>query len=164
MTLTKTVLRGASLTAAFALFASTAFANDILTIKGIDKSGQETTQTFTLEDLDTFETTEFSTANDYIETVATFSGPLLRDVIAEYELPEDGTITMTALNDYAINMPIEDIMNYDVILSTRLNGKEMSVREKGPIWVMYPVDDNPELALPSINGRMIWQLDEINVR
>ncbi len=39
----------------------------------------------------------------------------------------------------------------------------MPVREKGPVWVIYPMDDNPELRNDLYNDRLVWQLKEISV-
>jgi hypothetical protein len=34
----------------------------------------------------------------------------------------------------------------------------------GPIWIVYPRDDFPELQLETVNARWVWQLTEIEVR
>lgn len=39
----------------------------------------------------------------------------------------------------------------------------MAVREKGPIWVIYPMNDHPELRSDTYNDRLVWQLKEISV-
>ena len=39
----------------------------------------------------------------------------------------------------------------------------MSVREKGPLWVIYPFDSDPEYQTEVIYSRSIWQLDRIVV-
>ena len=59
---------------------------------------------------------------------------------------------------------MEDFANYPVILATRLDGAEMSVRDKGPIFVIYPFDDAPELNNETYFGRSAWQVKSIEVR
>jgi hypothetical protein len=39
----------------------------------------------------------------------------------------------------------------------------MSVREKGPLFVMYPFDEQPALRTSVYFGRCIWQLKAIEV-
>ena len=39
----------------------------------------------------------------------------------------------------------------------------MSVREKGPIWVIYPYDHDADYRTDTIFSRSIWQLDRIDV-
>jgi hypothetical protein len=44
-----------------------------------------------------------------------------------------------------------------------MDDRPMSVREKGPLWVIYPFDDVPEYQNETIYSRSIWQLDRIEV-
>ena len=44
-----------------------------------------------------------------------------------------------------------------------MNGDVMLVRNKGPLWVVYPYDENPEYRSEVIYSRSIWQLDRIEV-
>ena len=39
----------------------------------------------------------------------------------------------------------------------------MSVRDKGPVWVLYPFDAGAEYRTDLIYERSIWQLDRIDV-
>ncbi len=41
-----------------------------------------------------------------------------------------------ALNDYAIEVSIADAREWPTILAVKANGKYMSVRDKGPLWVV----------------------------
>ena len=43
------------------------------------------------------------------------------------------------------------------------NGEPMSIRDKGPLWIIYPFDDNPDYQTEVIYSRSIWQLDQIHV-
>ena len=94
-----------------------------------------------------------------------FTGPLLRDLLAEAGLPAAGgtTARCIALNDYRVDIPLEDARRIDVVVARLLDGKPMSVREKGPLFVIYPFDDRPELRTSVYFGRCIWQLKAIEV-
>ena len=37
----------------------------------------------------------------------------------------------------------------------------MSVRDKGPLWVMYPFSDAPALKTETNYSRCIWQLNRL---
>lgn len=95
--------------------------------------------------------------------VQQFEGPLMRDVLADIGITGD-TIEATALNDYLARFPISDIYDYDVIMALKMNGKQMSVRDKGPIWIVYPRDDFRELQDLRYDRRWVWQLNHIYVR
>lgn len=92
-----------------------------------------------------------------------FEGPLgaaLLDLVGA-----TGTVLrVTALNDYAVEIPVADLRKWPVILATKIDGKPISVREKGPIFVIYPFDDDPSLYNELYFGRSAWQLKAIEVR
>ena len=76
---------------------------------------------------------------------------------------EGQQLLMTALNDYAIEVPISEAVSGGPILATRANGEVLSVRDKGPIWVIYPFDDNAAYKTEVTYSRSIWQLKSIKV-
>lgn len=133
-------------------------AQDILTVTTPDR-----VESFTLEEILAMPQTIIVTKNDYVDEATTFQGPSLRYVLEELEVTRDTTLKMVALNDFSVEVPAADAFEYDVILAVLLNGDTMSVRDKGPIWVIYPMDENPELHDDIYNGRLAWQLKNISV-
>ncbi|SFO90119.1 hypothetical protein SAMN05216601_103196 [Ectopseudomonas composti] len=69
----------------------------------------------------------------------------------------------TALNDYSVLIPYEDIQRYDPLVAYQLDGRFMSIRDYGPLYLIYPFDDHPELHQQMFYNRSIWQLSEIHV-
>lgn len=69
-----------------------------------------------------------------------------------------------ALNDYEAVIPLADFRRYGVILAYRKDGVPMGVREKGPLFVVYPFDADPGLNREEILGRSVWQLKSLEVR
>ena len=45
-----------------------------------------------------------------------------------------------------------------------MDGEELRVRDKGPLWIVYPRDDFPELDNRLIRSRWVWQVKELMVR
>ncbi|MGR3607464.1 MAG: oxidoreductase, partial [Sulfitobacter sp.] len=43
-------------------------------------------------------------------------------------------------------------------------GSLMSRRGKGPLWIVYPYDNNPSYKTETIYSRSIWQMDRIAVK
>ncbi len=72
------------------------------------------------------------------------------------------TISATALNDYAAPLPAADAQT-GAIVAYRMNGEYMSVRGKGPLWIIYPFDERPELKAEAIYARSIWQLRKMTL-
>jgi hypothetical protein len=98
-----------------------------------------------------------------VEDLTTFQGPSLRSVLNDIDVDRTANLKMVALNDYASKVPASDAFTYGVILAVLRDGEVMSVRDKGPIWVIYPMDDNPELQREIFNSRLVWQLKSISV-
>lgn len=99
----------------------------------------------------------------YSKQPRTFTGVLLRELLAAV----GGQATImhaTALNDYSADIPATDWTDNDALLAYWLDGKPMSVRDKGPLVVIFPFDDHPELRTAVHYGRSIWQLTGIDLR
>ncbi|MDZ7920113.1 molybdopterin-dependent oxidoreductase [Rhodoferax sp.] len=94
---------------------------------------------------------------------AEFTGPLLRDVLAAAGA-KGNKIVAVALNDYKTDIPFDDATQHDVILARLMNGKPMPVREKGPLFVVYPLDAKPELQSQIYYNRSAWQLARLIVQ
>ena len=56
------------------------------------------------------------------------------------------------------------VTDYDVILAMWANGVRLSRRDKGPIWLMYPLDDHPELSEAKYSSRLVWQLVRMELK
>ena len=72
-------------------------------------------------------------------------------------------LRVTALNDYVTEIPVADFRDNPVILATAIDGKSLSVREKGPIFIIYPFDEQPSLNNETYYGRSAWQVKSIEV-
>ena len=93
----------------------------------------------------------------------TFSGPLLRAVLEEAGATGD-KLVVKAINDYSAEVPMEDAQKLDTILATSMDGKSMSIRDKGPLFLIYPFDQNPDLYTEKYFSRSVWQIKEVEVQ
>ncbi|MGR3755599.1 MAG: molybdopterin-dependent oxidoreductase [Tranquillimonas sp.] len=149
--------------AAIGLFAAqVASAQAILTVVQNDAAGNQVSKEYTAEQLLDMDPVEITTMNDYLDAPHVFTGPLLRDLI-DTELKATDSIEVTALNDYKTKIPAAEALKYDVIVAVLQDGERMSLRDKGPFWVIYPMSDNPELQDPGFNDRLIWQLSGVKL-
>ena len=76
---------------------------------------------------------------------------------------EGDVLRAMALNDYAIVIPASDAVEGGPIIAYARNGAPMAVRDKGPLWVIYPYDSAPEYQTEQVYARSIWQLVSIEV-
>jgi hypothetical protein len=104
-----------------------------------------------------------TTSTPWTDGLSVFEGPLLCDLLER--VGAEGTVLRArALNDYVAEIPISDCERYPVILALTRDGERLSRRDMGPIWIVYPRDDFPELQIETVNARWVWQLTEIEVR
>ena len=69
-----------------------------------------------------------------------------------------------ALNDYPAELPIDDIRKHDVLLALKRNGEYMPVQNKGPIFIVYNFDSDPELKSQKFYSRSVWNIAKLEVR
>jgi hypothetical protein len=96
------------------------------------------------------------------EGETTFAGPLLSEILKEIGA-SGTTLVVKALNDYSVEIPISDATDFQTILAMSKDGKMMSVRENGPLFLIYPFDKKPELYNEKYFSRSVWQIREIEV-
>ncbi len=87
-------------------------------------------------------------------------GVLARDLMA-YLGAKGENMKFVALDGYIMDVPVSDIHNYDVVIATEIDGKTLSVRDKGPAWLIYPVSDHQELDDTVHEARSVWQIKTI---
>ncbi len=69
-----------------------------------------------------------------------------------------------ALNDYVVDIPLEEFARHEVLIAWSLDGRRLSRRGKGPLWIVYPWSDHPELDTRLIRQHSVWQLDRLAIR
>ena len=114
-----------------------------------------------LDDLEALPQTTVATENEFSDGVVSYRGPLVRDVLALSGLEGLDEVRFTAANDYFVDIPTSDFTAYDAILAMEADGNRLSRREKGPLWLMYPISDHTELRDPIYMRRLIWQVIRI---
>lgn len=92
-----------------------------------------------------------------------FEGPLGRALL-EVVGASGEMLEVTALNDYSATVPVADFFSHDVILAMKMNGEYMRVRDKGPLFIVYPFDSDSELTSDVIHYRSVWQIKHILVK
>lgn len=136
----------------------------VLTIEGkIAHTNADGRADFDLAMLQSMPPVKFRTSTPWTEGVTEFEGVRLDDVLALVGAT-GGKLRASALNDYAADIPISSAIEAGAILAYRVDGQEMPVREKGPIWIMFPLDDRPELKTETTYSQCVWQLRRLTVK
>jgi hypothetical protein len=136
----------------------------VLTVSGaVSATNDGDKVAFDAATLDAMPQRTLKTRTPWYPHAAEFSGPLLQDVLKRAGA-KGSTLRITALNDYGVNVPFSDATDHGAILARKVDGKVLSIREKGPLFLMYPFDEKPELKRDEIYSRAIWQINRIVVK
>jgi len=136
----------------------------ILTVTGkVQNPNAYREASFDMEMLMALPATRIETTTPWTEGVTQFEGVRL-DVLLKH-IAAKGTVgEFMALNDYAVRIDLADFEKQTAIIAYQMNGKPMSVRNKGPLWVIYPLDHIAESEAAFYRDRMIWQLRSIDIK
>jgi hypothetical protein len=138
-----------------------AFAEDVLL--SIDAQGDGSAiKTFTDQELLAFPQIEFKTSTIWTPEPFTFSGPSLASVLKAADAAK-GALSMVAVNDYKVEVPFDRIEDRAPIIANRINGAPFSIRDKGPLWLVFPFDAHPRFQTEETYSFSIWQLTQIRV-
>ena len=113
--------------------------------------------------LEALGTSELSQETPWTEGRQTFGGVLASKLLDAVGARGD-TVLAHAINDYEVSIPLADFRRYPVLLALTQNGKYMRVRDKGPIWIVYPREAYPELDNEETKQKWVWQLSSMQVR
>jgi hypothetical protein len=91
-----------------------------------------------------------------------FKGVLLTDLLDKVKA-QGQKIRVTALNMYSADIDVKTLEQFPIILAYAMDGEAMSIRDKGPLWVIYPVKEFPELDQLKHVSSMVWQVNSIVV-
>lgn len=136
----------------------------ILTVSGdIEHTNGEGVAEFDLAMLESLGLGELTTSTAWTEGRPVFEG-VSAQALMTLVGARGGMVRAEALNDYHVDIPLSDFRDFPVLLALKMDGKYMRVRDKGPIWIVYPLDQYAELDRPDIQHRWIWQLRHLHVK
>jgi len=104
--------------------------------------------------------TTFKTNTIWLEKAVEFTGVNLKAIL-DYAGASGTLIHAIALNDYKVDIPTDTADMDAPMVAYHIDGETMSSREKGPLWVVYPYDQDVKYRTELIYSRSIWQLDRL---
>lgn len=136
----------------------------ILTIDGaITETNGDGVAQFDLDQIKALPAATFTTTTTWTTGDQEFTGVPLKALL-EAVGATGGTITATALNNYAVDIPAETLSDTAPIVAYLINGETFSRRDKGPLWIVYPYDSDPQYQTELVYGWSIWQLSNLTVK
>ncbi len=136
----------------------------ILTVTGkISVTNKDGAAQFDRAMLEALGETSFSTTTPWYKEPVKLEGVALAKLLDAVGATGDRIVSV-ALNDYSAEMPVEDARKFGVILALKRDGEYMTVRDKGPIFIVYPFDSDPDLKAQKYYSRSVWQVSRIEVK
>nr|WP_246590185.1 molybdopterin-dependent oxidoreductase [Marinobacterium ramblicola] len=99
----------------------------------------------------------------WTDGVQRFQGVALNELLLAVGA-QGSTLRAMALNDYQATINLDELRDVQVLLAVKLNGRHMRVRDKGPLWIVYPTDSFSAADLPRHQSNMVWQLRSLEIR
>jgi len=136
----------------------------VLTISGkIGNTNDGDKAEFDMPMIESLGIDSFKTKTPWYKDPVTFSGVPMAKLL-QYVGATGTSVTVTALNDYATDIPIDDFKTHPVLLATKRDGAYMPVRDKGPLFIVYNYDSNAELQHQRFYSRSAWQVVRMVVK
>lgn len=123
--------------------------------------GETETVRYSNAELERFDAYALTTKTPWRDAPAVFEGVLLTDVLAEHGLDDEPTLRIVAENDYVVEVPREVWTSRPALIATRVDGVGLSRRDRGPFYLVFPLD-----ADPSTGGEFatywVWMMADIS--
>lgn len=134
----------------------------LLTVTGnIQETNADGQAQFDRAMLEAFEWHEVTTYSPYVEGAQVYSGPLMADVLKMVQA-QGSVIMAAALDDYVAQIAFDDAVNHGAILAMASGNRPLSVRQKGPIRVIFPLTE-AQAEEKRFFVEMVWQLKSLNI-
>lgn len=106
---------------------------------------------------------EFETATPWTVGVHRYRGPTLVSVLAAQGAAGASVLDVVALNGYRQRVDLSLFAKVPLTLVRHQDGKPLTRRNKGPLWLLLPLSAHPEMDVSAIHNNMVWQTIRIEV-
>lgn len=136
----------------------------ILTISGnIELSNSVRGAEFDLEMLEAMGATSITTESPWTDEKVTFTGVRMSKLLNSVGA-RSSSFRAVAFDGYWYDVSDIDFKKYPIIVAYQRDGTYMSTRDLGPLWIMYPFDDYPELLTEANKASCIWHFESLVVQ
>jgi hypothetical protein len=126
---------------------------DITGVIGTTNDGE--TLTLDLETLEKMPQVEATLYEPFLEEDVSFAGVLLSDLFRYAGAESASTVEMTALDDYHVKFPMDELQADRTLLATREQGSTISIADGGPIRIVF-LDNETQFA--PVTDNWIWSV------
>lgn len=107
--------------------------------------------------------TEIATTTPWTDGVQHFTGITGAEFVKSLKV-SGAAVTAIAANDYQVTIPWDVLASDSTLIAYERNGAPMSVRDKGPLWVVFPFDSDSKYLTATYKSYSIWSLTSVEFR
>lgn len=120
---------------------------------------------FTYADFSQLPISEYETSTVWTESVDRYAGVLLIDLLRHLGFdPAVGTVSVYAIDGYSAVINSNIISEQAPLLAFLRNDIPMSIRNQGPIWLIFPYDSDQKYRTETIYAMSVWQIRSLRVQ
>ncbi|WP_249690598.1 hypothetical protein [Stappia sp. WLB 29] len=119
------------------------------------------TRDLAIEEIERLPTVEIQGNASPDEPVTTFRGVLLSDLVEMIGAGEAEGLIVRASDGYSADIPREDWERWPIVVATRVGQERLTLRQRGPARIVYPIARYPELDGRTYVDRSVWLIVEI---
>jgi len=134
----------------------------VLSVQG-DFDGQKNNALeINLETLTKLKATTFTTIQPWTEEPKQYTGVRINTLL-EHIGATSTTFEALASNEYSFTLDNIDFEKYPVMVAYKIDDEFLDVRTLGPLLIVFPFDDYPELLNETNKAASVWQLTELRI-
>jgi hypothetical protein len=133
-----------------------------ITLSAHQANGKKVELTVSLEQIEQLPQTIITTQLPWINGQAAFKGVKLSTLLEMHSI-KPSLIRLKALNDYTTEVTWQEMLQYEPIIAIKKDEQYLKIRDYGPFWLIFPLDQYTELQQTTYLAKMIWQLESIKV-
>ena len=136
----------------------------VLEVTGmIDATTDGTSAYFDIDQLMALGPKQITTATPWTSGTVNFVGIPVKALLDAVKASGE-TLSVTALNHYTASMPIDVLTDANAILAYEMDGQRLKIRDKGPLWVIFPFDDDAKYRTDAYLAYAVWQVKLVKVQ
>lgn len=101
------------------------------------------------------------TTTPWTEGKQKFTGVALKDLLAALGASGERAHAI-ATNQYEVTFPLSDVTENGGIIAYRQNDAALP-DDKGPLWIVFPYDNDPKLLEDRFQSASIWNLSSLSI-
>lgn len=102
------------------------------------------------------------TTTIWTDGMQSFEGVRVADLLARVG-SSASEIKARASNDYEFRFPVSHPVDAGAIIAYRVNGEELPLSNKGPLWIVYNYDNASEVEGEQFRNESVWNLETLTL-